>query len=561
MYKNPVKDTFDKKKNMQLDFGDFGDSILFEILSYVPAADHWLLRTVSTRFRSVIPPNVDLVARHRTLDVVLARAISEGGLATVKKLIKKPSGEWIDAVRISASKGYIDITKFIVENRIFYDDAMSISSALTHGHVDIAEFLWERREQKIDVEILLSAAAKSASILALEWIVSKLMKFEVSVVLSRDFAMTRMIMNASIAGDLKCLEFVCGLTTREVLNDAIRRIKILHPFILLSQDVDCLRFLHDKFGYLPGPESVRSAVVTNNHRVLEYLLELGFIEEMRRVPVHMSPDMHTFLRSKGYQIQSTVDLNLHVSSLLTLAQTKNLMLLNPDPLEWIETLSRARLEELLGVTSLQELLCDFFRGHRMDFEILSVARKDTFEALQEMGGRCGWVVFLSSVCHSKDVEHIRRVWIAMDENDRTTFLSRVANLVLANFLPDNIDVLKFLVNIGVSLNGRRLRVSSRHTYTLELVEFAMENNVETHMSAMYQAAMYGHLDIMEYVAPRCTLDELRDVLSSTNLTRSHDDDEIALFLRKTILERTHFVLRWFLKLAGLCFRLKAHIAN
>ena len=525
---------------------DFGDSILFEILSNVVAADHWLLRMVCARFRLVIVESRHRREKFRTLDVVLSRAISEGGLATVRYLIKRPSGEWGGAVSMSASKGYMDVVKCIVESHRGYDDVMSISAALSGGHVDIAEFLWDRKKQKIDryaAEILLVAAAKSASLLAVEWIVSKFAKFEVSLILSKDFAMTRMMFNACIAGDLKCLEYVCTLTTQEVVHDAMRRHNAMrsHSTVLLTHDVDCLLFLHGKFGYAPTSDAVRSAVITNNHRVLEYLSR-DFLKEMLQVPLHMSPDMHAFLKSKGHQITPTVDLNVHVSSALTNYQMKNLMQLQSDPREWISSLSPTTLEGLLGINRLQELMCDFFRGHRLKFEIKNVTRKQTFTALREMGGRCGWSIFLYSVVNVNDIDYVRHVWAAVDVNDRATFLSRVANNgSLLDWLPNDVDVLKFLLGIGVSLNGGRMLVSSRHTYTLELVEFAMVEMMETPLSIMFKATSYGHLDIIDHVAPLCTLDELHLVL------RVRNDDDVVSFLRKTILQRTHFMWRWYVK--------------
>ena len=530
---------------------DLCDSLVAEILSHVAAADQWLLRFVCRRFRSVVAATTAAAAdprRRRILDDALERAISGGGLATVRVLIGRPSCVWVNAVRVAAARGDLEMVRFIATNNREYDDDddddyahACICAALTGGHVAVAEFLWGRTRvtaSRYRFEDLLVASAKSASRSALAWTVSK--NPAVASRVLKEWPV-RILVTACIAGDVTSVEYVCAAMAPAVYAREMERY-----VVRFASNVAVLRFLHDRSGYMPSPKSV--AMMENNHGALAYLLETsdapdGVLRELLGVPAHATPDFHAYLRSKGHRVD--IDLAaaaLHVARCGSIKQMETLMELRPDPAEWIAELGPATLSMVLEAHRLQASVASFFRDHRrLDFEITD-SKATSFAALRAMGGRCGCRTFSRAVSCA-DVDHARAVWAAMDDAARRAFRSR-ADQGIVDWAHD-IDMLTFaMAELGIP--GHRismLRPIPRRAFTLELARFVLAHAIETPLSVLDQALKCGHLDVVEHVAPACTRGDLVRCLRLRHLYAAIGVRRLV----RSVLARTHPMLRWIVR--------------
>ena len=246
------------------------------------AADRWLLKTVCRTFRAVVTETVDpgrrrilddVLGRRRILDDVLDRAISSGGLATVKVLIDKPSCMW-NTVDRAASRGDLEMVRFIVEHRVSDRDLMwwvrFISAALVGRHMDVAEYLWICSRKKIrcryDFEELLFASAKSGAISTLEWTFSKNRK--VASMVLRELP-ERIMMQALFVGDMESIEYILDAMT----PDAVKR-QLDGMTFEYGYKKAVLRHLHERFGFKSLPKDV--AMSADNHDAVEFMLEISY---------------------------------------------------------------------------------------------------------------------------------------------------------------------------------------------------------------------------------------------------------------------------------------------
>ena len=230
-------------------------------------------------------------------------------------------------------------------------------------------------------------------------------------------------------------------------------------------------------------------------------------------------------------------------------QMRTLMELRPDPDAWINELGPDRLTIVLETSKahMQALLLAFFKGRRFDFEI-TTATKQTFAALRDLGGRCGCRTISRPVEHV-DVEHARIVWGAMDDATRRAFVSRVeADKHYVDWAQD-VDMLDFVVEIGVPkrcICYFGTFMSHRRGFTLEFARSVIEHEIETPSSLLVHAAVARGLhDVVVHVAPACAK---RDIVRCLSTARRQAPREVRAFMHRTVLERTHPLLRWLVEL-------------
>ena len=535
------------------------DSLVYKILSHVPVADRWLLRTVCRTFRTVVSAEATATAtasdprRRRILDDALDRAISGGGMATVRILIDRPSGVWAFAVKKAAARGDLEMVRFVDERRHRdNDDLACISAALTGGHVDVAQYLWSANKKPLDrygFEVLMIAAAKSAKRATLEWTVSKNRKAATRAL--NDWP-SRILLFACAGGDIESVEYICDVLTPAVCKTEFERFAELGIGVG-GAHVAMLRHLRARFGYVPPPKAI--ARMANNHDALAYLLEGDrekVLAELLRVPAHMSPDFHAYLRSRGHRVD--FDLAAAAVSVVrggNVEQMRALMELRPDPDEWIRELGPNRLTIVFETRKahMQALLIAFFKDRRFDFEITVTATKQTFAALRDLGGRCGCRTISRAVEHV-DVEHARVVWDAMDDAARRAFFARVEQEPCYVYWAQDVDMLNFVVEeLGVPKRCINYGTYvSRGGFTLEFAKAVIEHEIETPASLLARAVAYGLLDVVVHVAPTCAKRDIARCLSPLAKSVSAAPREVYAFMQRSVLERTHPLLRWLVKL-------------
>jgi hypothetical protein len=559
---------------------DLCDSLISEVLSHVAAADRWLLRTVCRRFRRVVAAETVDPRRRRVLDDVLNRAISGGGLATVRALWGRPSCVWATAVERAAARGDLEMVRFLAlrARRDDDDEIRGLCAALAGRHVDVAEFLWSRRKRASragrgarrpsasratlgDFERLLLASAESASRAMLEWTVAK--DPCDNAMASWTATAINVFVCACKAGDADSVRYICdtcdtcgtcGATDGRSINSAFSvHDRLYGRFVPLSTDAAVLRFLHDRYGYAPSPSAVaRSA---NNHGALAFLLETGgdrVLGELLRVPAHESPDLHAFLRSAGHR----VELDLATTALAvsraswrdgSVGQMEALMLLRPDPAEWVAELG-PMLKTVLETDRMQASLAKFFKGHRfetIDFEITDAVPADTFADLRAMGGSCGRRTFLTTIrAPNTTVEHARAVWAAISDD-----VQKQLRQGCMYWVPD-VDVLKFAVQeLGMRQRCDYLMLPAAATWsrcvTPELARVLLEHQIKSPAAVLDLAATCGHLDVVKLVTPACTTPDLRQCLSRLQWG---PPSEVQAFILHSIIDRTHPMLGWLEKL-------------
>jgi hypothetical protein len=545
------------------------DSLLSAVLLHaaVPAADRGLLRAVCRRFRSVVVAEAGAELRdprrRRVLDAVLDRAISGGGLASVRFLWGRPSCVWANAEVRAAARGDLEMVRF-VRCEYEYDADYNIgclAAALAGRHVDVAELLWSRRCKtdeigRCGIQRLLLASSKSGSRAMLEWTVARSPAMA-RAAMSDPWVAKRMLGQACRAGDVELVRSICDATASASAGasagagaSAAWEIGDVFPLsIPLSTDADVLRFLRGRFGYVPAPRAVASSA--RNHGALAYLLETGgdrVLAELLGVPAHLSPDLHAFLRSAGHR----VDVDLATTAVAVAAAARQhhpvgpmeaLMALRPDPAEWVAELG-PMLRLVLETSQMQASFAKFFHGHFLDFEITASVPPDTFDALRAMGGRCGYRTFLAAAsAPDSRVEHARAVWAAMADDDRRQFRFRADDGIFG-WMTD-VDMLKFMLEQQQQQPGSKIlpygllsSPTSSRCFTPDLARFVLEHKLDTPAAVLAQAATLGHLDVVELVAPACTLAELRCLASPPPSKAAR------ALIKRSILERTHPMLRW-----------------
>ena len=283
-----------------------------------------------------------------------------------------------------------------------------MDAALRKGHVDVAEYLYDKRQHAF--EKMLVSSAWSGLRVVLEWVISKKDDAAaVSVPWMQDIF--DIVCNN---GDADSVKLLCEFFGQTTVSDILSNSKCF------TKSVPVLRFLHSTFDYrVDAKEYVYRGCCCDNEDLLDYLFEIHGLDVMRTEAAR-DVHVHAYLVRKGL-IQA--DLATAAANVRSVDQLKTLMDLRPDPKEWIEELGPVVMNRLLETSLLQPSLASFFgkeRGILADFRIKLVPYGH-LDALRAMGGRCTSDTLWNAVCNVDDVEHARMVWEAMDTDQRDKF--------------------------------------------------------------------------------------------------------------------------------------------
>ena len=149
-----------------------------------------------------------------------------------------------------------------------------------------------------------------------------------------------------------------------------------------------------------------------------------------------------------------------------------------------------------------------------------------------------------------DVEHARVVWDAMDDAARRAFFARVEQEPCYVYWAQDVDMLNFVVEeLGVPKRCINYGTYvSRGGFTLEFAKAVIEHEIETPASLLARAVAYGLLDVVVHVAPTCAKRDIARCLSPLAKSVSAAPREVYAFMQRSVLERTHPLLRWLVKL-------------
>jgi len=121
----------------------FSSDILSEILTHVPAGDHWLLRHVCIELRDAIPLIKNDDDGRRPLESALTTLYTDGAMATIRMVVGKPSCCWIDVLKAAATAGDVDTIDLILKNGHVKSTREAFVDAICAGHLKAAKRLAE----------------------------------------------------------------------------------------------------------------------------------------------------------------------------------------------------------------------------------------------------------------------------------------------------------------------------------------------------------------------------------------------------------------------------------
>ena len=555
------------------------------ILARVPDADRWLLRFVCRRFRRLSPRAADepRLSTRRTLDDVLRRAICGGGISTLRFLgKKKPSCVWSTAAEWAASIGDVETFR-CVHDLVGIGEKKAwacMHLAIAQGHVRIADFLWDARGGNIDAfstdaDAFQRLAMHARSRASFEWIERKSPGCIRQMLFANSFrtrTIQSMVPRATACAffsmvahaDLSAAEFVL-----EKCPGFDWAASLPSGFGWTSRQADVVRFVHERFGFVASPEEI--VQLPDHHDALDYVRTAAGVDVVSRiskVPAHETWDFHGYIRGHGRRVD--IDIDAAVRSVVRQHnfthklcdrfrpgwRLRMLIDARPDPSEWTSRCDAKTLVSMVSSAGMQEVAAEFLPLSWLEraggFEISAVRQGDDpaatlarIDKLATRHGRCGPLTF-ARACRSVDrpwhseacdgAEVARIVWSMMDPASRASVLSH-SEKSSVSFQVGDIDVARFLVEeLGVRLNARDVAFSGP-AFTLELARFVDDRRAAIDVGRdllLSRAINFEHADIVEHLAPRCTLKELEIAL---RLSDKHPRDahlEQKAFVQKFI---------------------------
>ena len=193
---------------------------------------------------------------------------------------------------------------------------------------------------------------------------------------------------------------------------------------------------------------------------------------------------------------------------------------------------------------MQTNFAEFFRGRvgPFDFEIVDVEVDDeTFRELMRLGGRCG-LRTLRNVVHdpSCGLDRLVAVWASVADKEELTLGLKHRGNIFCLDCSLHVDKLIFVMDtIGVPAG--RIRLSGQSSdWTVELAEFILDRKIESPRGLLRRMAFCCHMDIAELLIPRCSMEDLANVLQYDEVMKN----DIHELIKRTIVERTHPMLKW-----------------
>ena len=548
----------------------------------VPQCDRWVLTFVCRRFRrlfreSLAPPPV-LKSQKRKLDVVLARAVEGGGLATVRMLSmlsmrsmrSKRSCVWATAGESAARRGDVEMVRFLIStSRISrkMPQQQLLLAALAGGHVAVADLLIAHDFHAVEqhskdafatgdgtMEIIRAAAKSASAAAALEWV---------------ERLVTPAVFRASLAelaqpsADLLFFWVRNNRAGLEFFLDRMPSSIQSSKTILRTTNADVLKLWMERRSSPLSSDDIHR-VVGNIVAMPDHHDALAYIESSIRDVVESNLlaidavatwDYHGYLRRTGRAGSVVVDVTKALNDVLKweeladpLDSSRRIELLTrdvlPDPNEWIARVPADVLKRASEKQSLQAIVVPFLKTsgeETTDFFDIRINYSMTLETATEhvatmlaYGGRCTVRTFVDA-CNSRrddNVEMARMVMKTMSAEEKKGVVfykgSRNDELCVRDY-----ETLVFLdEEIGLTLERGNLLFFDRMSLTLEYAEFVVANERwgVSPRDVFNIGATFRHVDIVERFAPMCTKQvvrrEMELILGSCRWERRTPDKDI-----------------------------------
>lgn len=495
------------------------DHLVFLILSNINSADQWLLRFVSKQFKNLIPKLEYDPRRERIFDIVLEKALNDGGLSTVRFLwsINKKANIWLVSINIAIKYNHDEIVNFLLDNKCKYSDIHVFIESLKSNNIILAKKLYTF-DKFYMIDIIL-AIILSNSIELLEWIMFKIPTL-IKYITPRSLYIIQYAINSKVSiGFMKKL-----LSYMPRLNDS--EIECLISYCIDCESSHIIKILRN----IPSKNEklIICAVKESNIDILEeaYPKHLNI---MLKVPIHTTNDFHGFLRSKGHIFD--LDMNNCIKHALIYKNTdkiKILMKLQPDVKQWLNNLKYV-LKYLEIKNDNLKLIAEFMGDRKIAFEIMCFNNREKFDILSSLGGYCTEYTFKWSILHDSNL--YIEIWNRLDEKAKLIIKTNQEIQILYTC---DIYLLEFFELQDIIIDNICIYYKSKY-FTKDLVEFCLKRNI-SHIQLLNSAITHGAYDIIEMLAPLCTYRELLNMSYSNN-------QNIKNLQRDIILKKTPWILK------------------
>ena len=505
---------------------------LSNILLKTNSVDQWLLRFVCKRFCFLISPlNYD-PKRERILDIVLSKALTTGGLSTVRFLWGKPSGIWFNASKIAIKHKHTDIIKFLLDNKCEHSPMDVFLESLKSNNLELSKLLY--KFNYIYTSAIIRAIIESNSIEILEWMILKrpnlIKQFEYPLFIIE----IAIIQKISIEFMKKLLSCIRRLTDHEIdcmMSFCIERNS--------SHIIQILREVPEK-----DKKLIQCLIMTGifDSDSPKELLEKAYpshLDIMLEVPIHLTNDFHGFLRSKGHVFN--LDMHYCIEYALIYKNTdkvKILMELEPDVNIWLKYLS-SNISRYKVKIDILKLIVDFIGDHKIHFEINNYENREAFDILSNIGGQCGRNTFINSVLYGDDDNQLYiEVWNKLNEIEKNYIIKYHQNRIIYK---SDIYLFEFLESQGIILENEHRIFWNANYFTKDLVNVCLQKYNISYKKLLHYAISFGHLDIIEMLVPLCTYRELLNFNCS-------DRSYVKQYIKQTIIKKTHPLFKLFVSI-------------
>ena len=500
------------------------DHLVFLILSHVTTIDQWLLQFVCKRFKFLIPKLDYDPKRERILDIVLAKALKDGALASIRFLWSsnnlKRSNIWNNAITIAIEYNHDEIIQFLLDNKCEYNQEIAFKEALKSNNLLLAKKLY-----KLDIlytQSIQFVIIKSNSIEILDWILSK----KDNLLKEYDFpiSLIQYAINSKVSIDFikKLLSYMRRLDDNEI--------NCLMSYCIgrnCSHIIEILRNVPDK-----NEKLILCAIQEGNRDILEKAYS-EHLNIMLRMQIYLTNDFHGFLRSKGHAF--VLDMfNCIYEAMIYINSDKIdiLMKLKPDITEWLDYLPY-NLSNYKIKIDIIKLISKFLDNRKINFEIKYFQNKEIFDILCDIGGYCTEITFRNAVVYDGNDNNklYIEIWNRLNEKAKDNIKNNSGVKILYT---GDIYLLEFLESQGILINNICIYWNAKY-FTKDLVQFCLKQDI-LHTKLLDHAIAYGAYDIIEILAPLCTYKELVNMNHSVN-------QNIKKFQKDIIREKTYWIFK------------------
>ena len=548
------------------------DDVLSIIFSLVNEADRWIVGMVSKRFREVIFLSAMSATirvpegAFRPLDYVINRALDLGGTATIRMLHRKPSCHWKSALTRSARRDDVAMLDALCTagryGALSPKDVLTCS-AVSRGNVAAAEYMYEsvlRGEYELDMTAI-SCSILSGNVDMLRWVLRK------NPAIEKCFDWTSLAQFLTLSANEDNVDMFkeiverCSRNTRRPPKSSWKSWNMILEKATVSHSNSIVEHVLRTYGCnkLDFQRILRAALCAGNVHVVKICAgasDRSFLQRSDREAIEYL--FEYWQDSMSLSLNMPFTMTNFASMAAVRGDTRALALVRKSDMVEIGIAVYAADVATLGWF---ERNSDRFVSTRGKFHAVwntqstGVSIADVMEAhrcLLRLGGACTsrtltkLLMFPSWLLPNDDVkaiiEFVRdEILPFIDVNNR---LAQNEIYYISYHCAKNLNLLRFLEG-KITIYYERVVDGACDVGNMSVIEYVFGSPIgewihafrsEWIVKGLYEAALFGHLDVIERLIKLVDAEKHQEVLGKImSACKGHDD--ITVFARSKLLNK------------------------